>query len=126
MMDWNRIQPEPYEMFIGGEWTRGSSGRTFEIVNPANNETIARAWEAGLDDVDRAVAAAREAFDKGPWRQMTGKERGEYLRHMAEMIRADAEKFAFFEAADVGKTYHRTLGYSIPQAIDGFEYHAGK
>lgn len=45
---------------------------------------------------------------------------------MAEMIRADASKFAFFEAADVGKTYHRTLGYSIPQAIDGFEYHAGK
>lgn len=125
-IDWNWIQSDPYEMFIGGEWTRGSSGRTFDITNPATNETIARAWEADLDDVNRAVAAARDAFDNGPWRQMSGKERGDYLRRMADMIRADAEKFAFLEAADVGKTFHRTLGYSIPQAIDGFEYHAGK
>lgn len=125
-IDWNWIQSEPYEMLIGGEWMQGSSGQTFDIINPANNETIARAWEANLDDVDRAVAAAREAFDHGPWRHMTGKERGEYLRRMADMIRADAERFAFYEAADVGKTFHRTLGYSIPQAIDGFEYHAGK
>lgn len=125
-IDWNWIQSEPYEMFIGGEWTRGSSACTFDIVNPANNETIARAWEATLDDVDRAVAAARNAFDDGPWRHMTGKERGDILRRMADMIRADAEKFAFYEAADVGKTFQRTLSYSIPQAIDGFEYHAGK
>ncbi len=113
-------------MFIGGEWTRGSSGRTFDIINPANNEIIARAWEANVDDVNRAVAAARDAFDNGPWRHMTGKERGEYLQRMAQMIRAQAEKFAFLEAADVGKTFHRTLSYSIPQAIDGFEYHAVK
>ncbi|MCC7162133.1 MAG: aldehyde dehydrogenase [Anaerolineae bacterium] len=125
-IDWNWIQSEPYEMFIGGEWTRGSAGRTFEIVNPANNETIARAYEGNLDDVNRAVAAARDAFDNGPWRHMTGKERGEILRRTAEMIRADATKFAFLEAADVGKTFHRTLGYSIPQAIDGFEYHAAR
>ncbi|HZQ07783.1 MAG TPA: aldehyde dehydrogenase family protein [Anaerolineae bacterium] len=125
-INWNWIQSEPYEMFIGGEFTRGSTGRTYDIINPANNETIARAWEASLDDVDRAVAAARDAFDNGPWSRMTGKERGEYLRRMADLIRGDMNKFAFLEAADVGKTFHRTLSYSIPQAIDGFEYHAGK
>lgn len=125
-IDWNWIRSEPYEMLIGGEWTRGSAGRTFDIVNPANNEPIARAWEASLDDVDRAVAAARNAFDNGSWSQLTGKERGDYLRRVAELIRADMDKFAFLEAADVGKTFHRTLGYSIPQAIDGFEYHAAK
>lgn len=125
-IDWNWIQSEPYEMFVGGEWTRGSTGRTFDIINPANNETIARAWEANVDDVNRAVAAARDAFDYSEWRHITGKERGDYLRRMAEMIRADAEKFAFFEAANVGKTLHRTLEYSIPQAIEGFNYHAGK
>ncbi len=113
-------------MFIGGEFTRGSTGRTFDIINPANNETIARAWEASVEDVNRAVAAARDAFDNGPWSRMTGKERGEYLRRMADLIRADRNKFAFLEAADVGKTFHRALSYSIPQAIDGFEYHAGK
>lgn len=125
-IDWNWIQAEPYELLIGGQFTRGLSGRTFDIINPATNETIARAWEASLDDVDRAVAAARDAFDYGPWPRMTGRERGEYLRRMAEMIDAERDKFAFFEAADVGKTFHRTLSYSIPQAIDGFRYHAGK
>jgi betaine-aldehyde dehydrogenase len=125
-IDWNWIQPEPYEMFIGGAFTRGSSGRTFNIINPATNETIARAWEGTTEDVDRAVTAAREAFDSGPWPHLTGKERGDYLRRVAAMLRAEQEKFAFFEAADVGKTFHRTLSYSIPQAIDGFEYHAGK
>jgi acyl-CoA reductase-like NAD-dependent aldehyde dehydrogenase len=125
-VDWSQLQKEPYEMFIGGAFTRGSAGRTYPIINPATNETIAHAWEGTTDDVDRAVAAARDAFDNGPWSHLTGRERGEFLRRVAELIRAEEEKFAFFEAADVGKTFHRTLSYSIPQAIDGFEYHAGK
>lgn len=125
-VDWNWIQSEPYELLIGGEFTRGSAGRTFDIVNPANNETIARAWEGTVADVDSAMAAAREAFDAGPWPHLTGKERGEILRRMADLIRAEQEKFAFLEAADVGKTLARTLSYAIPQAVDGWEYHAAK
>lgn len=125
-IDWSWIQTEPYEMLIGGELTRGSAEQTYPIVNPATNRVIARAWEGTPADVDRAVAAARAAFERGPWAHLTGKERGEYLRRVAELIRSEQEKFAFLEAADVGKTFHRTLGYSIPQAIDGFEYHAGK
>src|SRR5574341_2413267 len=85
-VDWNWIQSEPYELLIGGEFTRGSAGRTFDIVNPANNETIARAWEGTVADVDSAMAAAREAFDAGPWPHLTGKERGEILRRMADQI----------------------------------------
>jgi acyl-CoA reductase-like NAD-dependent aldehyde dehydrogenase len=125
-VDWNWIQSEPYELLIGGEFTRGSAGRTFDIVNPANNETIARAWEGTVADVDSAVAAAREAFDAGPWPHLTGKERGEILRRMGDLIRAEQEKFAFLESADVGKTLARTLSYAIPQAVDGWEYHAAK
>ena len=125
-IDWNWIQPEPYEMLIGETFTPGSARRTFEILNPATNEAIARAWEGTSDDVDRTVAAAREAFDHGPWPRMTGKERGEYLRRVADLIRADKERFAFFEAADVGKTLGRSLSYAVPEAIDGFEYHAAK
>ena len=122
--DWAWIQTEPYEMLIDGEFTCGSAKDTFDIVNPANNETIARAWNGGGADADRAVAAARRAYDEGPWPRMTGKERGHYLFHMARLIKENEEKFAFFEAADVGKTLARTLEYAIPQAIDGFEYHA--
>ncbi len=125
-VNWDWIQPEPYEMWIGGEFTRGDAEATFDIVNPATNEVIARAWQGTTGDVDRAVAAAREAFDHGPWPRMTGKERGEYLRRVADLIRAEKEKFAFLEAVDVGKTFHRTLDYSIPQAIDGYEFHAAQ
>ena len=125
-IDWNWIQSDPYEMLIGDTFTRGSASGTFDIINPATNETIARAWEGTASDADQAVAAAREAFDHGPWPQMTGKERGDYLQRIADLIKANQEKFAFFEAADVGKTFARTLDYAVPQAIDGFEYHAAK
>lgn len=125
-IDWNWLQPSPYEMLIGDSLTRGSASDTFDIINPATNETIARAWEGTAGEADRAVAAAREAFDHGPWPRMTGKERGDYLQRVADLIKTDREKFAFFEAADVGKTFARTLDYAIPQAIDGFEYHAAK
>jgi acyl-CoA reductase-like NAD-dependent aldehyde dehydrogenase len=125
-VDWSWIQPEPYELFIGGEFTRGSAGRTFDIVNPASNQVIARAWEAAVEDVDRAVASARRAFDEGPWPHLTTRERGEYLLRVADLIRANQDRLAFLEAADVGKTLARTLDYALPQAIDAFIYHAAR
>ena len=64
-----------YRMLIGGEWVEALSGKTFESVNPYTGRTWATAPEAGEEDVDRAVGAARAAFDEGPWGTMTGTER---------------------------------------------------
>jgi len=125
-INWSWIQSEPYQLFINGEFTNASEGGVFEIINPATNETIATGSDGTHGDIDRAVAAARAAFDHGPWPRMTGKERGRYLRRVADLLEANQEKFAFLEAADVGKTFARTLDYALPQAIDGFEYHAAK
>ncbi len=125
-IDWGWINAAPYQLFIDGSFTAASGGGTFEIVNPATNEVIASACDGSIDDIDRAVTAARRAFDEGPWPRMTGRERGRYLRRVADLLEANKEKFAFLEAADVGKTVARTLDYALPQAIDGFEYYAGK
>ena len=69
----------PDKLFIGGEWVAPTSGRQLEIVNPNSEEVVARVAEAGPDDMDRAVAAAREAFDHGPWPTAAAAERGAKL-----------------------------------------------
>jgi acyl-CoA reductase-like NAD-dependent aldehyde dehydrogenase len=72
-----------YEMLIGGAWTGACSGKTFESVNPYTGREWARVPEADEEDVDRAVRAAREAFDDGPWGKMTGTERARLMRRLA-------------------------------------------
>lgn len=69
-----------YKMLVGGEWVDARSGKTFESVNPYTGKVWATVPEAGDEDVDRAVRAAREAFDEGPWGKMTGTERARLLR----------------------------------------------
>lgn len=125
-INWQWIQTEPYRLYIDGAFDAGTGGGTFDIVNPATNRVVARAVDGTRADVDRAVAAARDAFDCGPWPRMTGKERGRYLRRVAGLLEANADRFAFLESVDVGKSLARMHDYAIPQAIDGFEYHAGK
>ena len=125
-IDWNWIQSKPYQLFIDGIFRAGPEGGLFDIINPATNRTIATACDGTRADIDLAVAAARDAFDNGPWPRLTGKERGRYLGRVAALLDAQREKFAFLEAVDVGKTVARTLDYALPQAIDGFEYYAAK
>ncbi|HBY98003.1 MAG: aldehyde dehydrogenase family protein [Ardenticatenaceae bacterium] len=125
-VDWGWIQSEPYRFYIDGEFVLASGGATFEIVNPATNRVVATACDGSPVDVDRAVAAARRAFDHGPWPRMTGKERGRYLHRVAGLLEANKARFAFLETVDVGKTLARMHDYAIPQAIDAFDYHAAK
>ncbi len=66
----------PRQLFINGQWADAASGKTFETPNPATGETLARVAEGGAEDIDRAVRAARKAFDDGPWSRMTPSERG--------------------------------------------------
>src|ERR687889_1523909 len=92
-----------YKMLIGGEWVDASSGEIFESINPYTGRVWATAPEAGEEDVDRAVRAAREAFDEGPWGKMTGTERARLIRRLAELIAENAESLALIESTDNGK-----------------------
>src|ERR687897_1613383 len=90
-------------MLVGGEWVEARSGETFDSVNPYTGRVWATAPEADEEDVDRAVRAAREAFDEGPWGKMTGTERARLMRRLAELIAENAEGLAIVESTDNGK-----------------------
>jgi betaine-aldehyde dehydrogenase len=90
-------------LFVNGAWTTGSAG-TADVVNPFDAGVIERVDQAGPDDVDRAVAAARTAFDSGPWRTTPAAERGALLRRVAEFLQRDKEAIARTETLDTGKT----------------------
>jgi (Z)-2-((N-methylformamido)methylene)-5-hydroxybutyrolactone dehydrogenase len=92
-----------YRMLVGGEWVEALSSKTFESVNPYPGKVWATAPESGAEDVDRAVRAAREAFDAGPWGKMTGTERARLIRRLAELIAENAESLALIESTDNGK-----------------------
>lgn len=77
--------------FIDGRFTEGPSGQTFESVDPATNEPIATVYSAGQEGVELAVAAARRAFDEGPWPRLPAAERARALRRIAELIRQRAD-----------------------------------
>ncbi len=115
----------PTKLLIGGQWLDASTGRTFETVNPATEEVTARVAEAGGEDVERAVAAARKAFDAGPWPKMAAVERGKVLRRIADGIRKNLPLFADLETADTGKTLFDSGKVEVPLAAEIFEYYGG-
>ncbi len=92
-----------YKMLVGGEWVNARSGKTFESINPYTGRVWATAPEAGEEDVNRAVRAAREAFDEGPWGKMTGTERARLIRRLADLLAENAEDIAQVESTDNGK-----------------------
>lgn len=91
------------KMLVGGEWVDARSGRTFESINPYTGKVWATVPEAGEEDVDRAVRAARRAFDEGPWGRMTGTERAALLRRLADLLAENVERLAVVESTDNGK-----------------------
>ena len=113
-----------YKMLVGGEWVDARSGKTFESVNPYTGRVWATAPEAGEEDVDRAVRAAREAFDEGPWGRMTGTERARLLRRLAELIADNAESIARVESTDNGKLL-REMGGQMKALPEWYYYFAG-
>src|SRR5580704_17569666 len=91
------------ECLIGGRWVPAASGKTFETINPATEEVIAQVAEGDAADVDRAVAAARKAFESGPWPKMDARDRGRLLYRLADLIEEDKEELAALEVLDNGK-----------------------
>ncbi|OJW66403.1 MAG: aldehyde dehydrogenase [Sphingomonadales bacterium 63-6] len=92
----------PDKLFIGGEWVAATSGRMIEIVNPNSEEVVARVAEAGNEDMDRAVAAARDAFDNGPWPTTSPAERGAMLNRMIDLLEPRIPELAAAWTAQVG------------------------
>ncbi|HEX9107356.1 MAG TPA: aldehyde dehydrogenase family protein, partial [Longimicrobiales bacterium] len=117
------IRPE-YGLFVGGEFVAPRSGEHFATVNPASEEPLASVAQAGQQDVDRAVAAAREACDRS-WGTMPGRERAKYLYRIARVIQERAREFAVLESLDNGKPIKESRDVDVPLAAAHFFYHAG-
>lgn len=111
------------EMFIGGNWTGSAEGRRLEVIDPATEATIATVPAATAPDVDKAVAAARTAFDSGPWPRLSGAERAATLRRVADLIEARAGDIAEIEMRDNGKPRAEAL-LDIGDAAHTFRYYA--
>jgi aldehyde dehydrogenase (NAD+) len=113
-----------YSMYIGGEWVQARSGATFATVNPFTGRDWATVPSGAAKDVDDAVRAARAAFDDGPWKRMTGSDRGRLLRRLAELIAANADRIAVVETTDNGKLIREMRGQLLGLA-DYYLYFAG-
>lgn len=113
-----------YRMFVNGEWVESHSGKTFPVYDPSTEEVIAQVADADSQDVDRAVAAAKSAFEEGPWSQTTAQDRGRILYRLAERIRKEASALAEIEARNCGKPIVEAE-FDINDAATCFEYYAG-
>ena len=113
-----------HEMFIGGEWTPGAGGDAQEIVNPATGKVIAHVPKGTQEDVDRAVKAAREAFDGG-WSDTTPRTRSEMLLKLADAIEAAGDELSRIESENVGKPLAVMRSEEIPPTVDCFRFFAG-
>ena len=113
------------QLLINNRWIDAASGRTFPTINPATGEEICQVAEADVADVDAAVKAAREAFERGPWRRMAASERGRLLNRLAELIEKHADELAQLESLDNGKPYLVAKTADLPLTIACYRYFAG-
>lgn len=113
------------QLLIDGKLVNAASGKTFPVYNPSTGGILAQVAEADAEDVDRAVKAARRAFDDGPWGKVSPSERGKLLWKLADLLEQHSEEFAQIESIDNGKPVGVARVADIPLAIDMFRYMAG-
>lgn len=113
-----------YDLFIGGKMVKPASGKYFKTINPSNEEVIAEVAEANAADVDKAMKAARKAYE-GPWSKMKASERGKYLFRIARLIQERAREFAIIESMDGGKPIRESRDVDVPLAAAHFFYYGG-
>src|SRR6202047_2491062 len=109
---------------INGEWVASKTAKTFPVYDPSTEEVIAQVPEASADDVNRAVAAAKAAFEAGPWASTTAQERGRVLFRLAEKVRANLPALAELECRNTGKPIVEAE-YDITDVATCFEYYGG-
>jgi acyl-CoA reductase-like NAD-dependent aldehyde dehydrogenase len=112
-------------MLIDGKWVEAASGKTFETPNPATGAVLARIAEGDAEDVDRAVRAARRAFDDGAWTRTPPTERERLLLRIADLIEKHADELAQLETLDNGKPLTESRNVDIPASAATFRYYAG-
>ncbi len=125
MLDRAAVNLPERRLLIHGAWIDAASGKAFSTINPATEEIITRVAEADAADIDAAVKSARRALEEGPWRLMTGAQRGRLLRRLADLVEQDRENLVTLEALDAGKPLAATRRQDLPAAIDCLEYYAG-
>ncbi|MGV3487425.1 MAG: aldehyde dehydrogenase family protein [Tuberibacillus sp.] len=113
------------KLYIGGKWVESASGKTFATLNPATGEVLAIVSEAGEEDVNRAVDAARKAFDEGPWSRMSAAARSRLIYKLADLMEEHSEELAQLESLDNGKPIRESKNADVPLAIEHFRYYAG-
>ena len=113
------------KLLIDGQWVDAASGITFPVYNPATGEVLANVAEGDKEDIDRAVKAARRAFETGPWSKMSPSERGQLLYRLADLIEKNADEFAQLESLDNGKPLTVARAADVPLTIDHFRYMSG-
>lgn len=113
------------KLLINNQWTDAASGKSFPTYNPATGEVLARVAEGDKEDIDRAVSAARKAFDGGPWTKLTPSERGRLIWKLADLLEQNTEEFATLETLDNGKPLNVARAADVPLAVDCFRYFAG-
>jgi aldehyde dehydrogenase (NAD+) len=119
------VTVEPGRLLIDGAWTESRSGKTFATVNPADEAVIAQISEAGAEDVDTAVAAARKALSSGPWAKMPAAERGKILWKMGDLLMERLPQLSMLETLDTGKTLFDSGKIELPMAAQILQFYAG-
>jgi aldehyde dehydrogenase (NAD+) len=117
--------PAATKLLINNRWVPSESGKTFATVNPSTGEEICQVAEADAADVDKAVQAARRAFDQGPWKKMRASERGRLLHRLADLIEQNAEQLARLETLDNGKPLSIAKAVDVTKTIACYRYFAG-
>ncbi len=113
------------QCLIDGNWQPAKSGKTFETVNPANEEVIAQVAEGDAADIDTAVKSARRAFESGPWNKMDARDRGRLLLKLADLLEEEIDELAALETLDNGKPIRDSRAADLPLTIDCLRYYAG-
>jgi aldehyde dehydrogenase (NAD+) len=113
------------KLLIGGQWLPSESGETFATCNPAISDEICRVAAASAVDVDKAVRAARNAFERGPWRKMNASERGRLLYRLADLIETHGDELARLESLDNGKPVSLARRVDVAKTIACYRYFAG-
>ena len=119
------VEGRTRKMLIDGKWVDAASGNTFTTHDPSTEEPLAEIAAGDKTDVDRAVRAARRAFEDGPWRRMTASERGRALWKLADLIESHGEEFAQLETLDNGKPISVARVADVPLVVDHLRYYAG-
>jgi betaine-aldehyde dehydrogenase len=114
-----------YKMWINGEWIDAESGKTSTIINPANGEAIAEVPKAGIEDVRKAIDAARDAYDNGPWGKTSPAHRASIVLKIADLVEQEIDKLAMLETLDQGKPIKSARYFDFPFGVDNMRYFAG-